>query len=185
MSIRLESVAPVMVAELRLRSSEELRAIARSRASRIALDGAVKDTPIEPLALDVAKGKAMNRAELAGMVQSLDEVAWDLQHKVEASKASPEEYYHAFSQARYMNAVSAQLDQIPSNRPRTRCTNSKRHQAASRPRLRLWVFPLNSHFGCDAVEASGPSNTVRACNTLSRIPGSVSLGCITMTTRSE
>jgi hypothetical protein len=97
-------------------SSEELRAIAL-QSCRIALGKSGLESPLISEALNALESGLLDNAYLRekvnGLVEELDNEAWDLQDAWEEGSAKREEYLLAFAKARSANAVYFALHSSP------------------------------------------------------------------------
>lgn len=105
---RLEGLWPDVAAEVQV-----LDSTAGSRLGRLAADFAVgaagsRDSNFRDVVEDFRAGTVDDQATrwLASFVEQLDQTAWDLQERVDASDAERDDYIRAFGMARAASALS-------------------------------------------------------------------------------
>jgi hypothetical protein len=109
----LMQISPDLVKMLRAASVEERRRVVE-RVCRLAIE---RTGVSDEVAIDAVNGlrrvkdiDVSVRAKISALTQRLDEVAWDIQEKVENSAAAEDEYLRAFMKARATAAVAFALD---------------------------------------------------------------------------
>ena len=112
---RLETVDRQLARKLAAAEPIALRQVAAAIAEYAVVQTGLHD-PRADAALRQLRGEedsARADSELARWVEQLDERQWDIQDRVEAGDASPQEHLAAFSQARAAAALSAAFDSDP------------------------------------------------------------------------
>jgi hypothetical protein len=106
-------ISPDLVEMLRAVSVDERRRVVE-RVCRLAIERTGVSDEVTIDAVDgLRRLKDLDvsiRAKVSALTQRLDEVAWDLQEKVENNAATEDEYLQAFMKARATAAVGFALD---------------------------------------------------------------------------
>jgi hypothetical protein len=115
-SWRLNTIAPDLVEELERREEAQLRVAAESvvRAALRAAD--VRDESVEQGLTALGAGRYGDpdvRSAVKGLADRLDELAWDIQERVDAGEADQKDYLAAFRKARAATALWFALDEDP------------------------------------------------------------------------
>jgi hypothetical protein len=113
MTTRLTSVAPDLVGLLARQTPERQRDVALTVSAwivdRVGLVDARADTALEQLRAQ-HYGSTPERDALRGLVDELDEAAWELQEQVDGGSAPRSRYLEAFALARAAAALWCALD---------------------------------------------------------------------------
>ncbi|WP_157756679.1 hypothetical protein [Plantactinospora sp. KBS50] len=106
-------ISPQLVDKLR-RSTDETRHRIVERACLLAVQRADVAAPKLTEALDAIRRRKLSppdlRSEIDALTQELDEIAWDIQDRIEAGDATEAEYRRAFVKARAAAAVGFALE---------------------------------------------------------------------------
>jgi hypothetical protein len=105
---RLATIAPDIDQQLGSLSREQLRAVARNVAEWIVEVVHLEDPRLEAGLASLREMRtdvSVERRALQGLVDELDERAWDIQEDVDQGLAQESEYLVAFSMARAASAV--------------------------------------------------------------------------------
>jgi hypothetical protein len=115
-SWRLSTIAPDLVEQLEREPEPRLRALTEG-----VVDAALRATDVQDEAVERALealragryGDSAERDAAKRLADELDEVAWDLQERVDAGEADQEDYLAAFRRARAVAALWFALDEDP------------------------------------------------------------------------
>jgi hypothetical protein len=111
----LDSVAPELAEQLRGTSEDALRRVAATvgdlAVKRVSLTDPRLDRALSILSGRPAEGDA--KRDLQGLVEELDEAAWEIQARVHSGRAPEEEYLRAFRKARAASSVAFAMDSDP------------------------------------------------------------------------
>jgi len=109
----LRQISPELVDKLR-RSTDETRHQIVERACLLAVQRADVATPKLTEALELIRRRSFGvldlRSQLDALAQELDEIAWDIQDRIQAGDATEAEYRRAFVKARAVAAIGFALD---------------------------------------------------------------------------
>ena len=109
----LVQISPELVDMLR-QSTDETRHQIVERACLLAVQRAGVAAPKLTEALDVIRRRSFGipdlRSQVDALTQELDEIAWDIQDRVEVGDAAEAEYRRAFVKARAAAAIGFALD---------------------------------------------------------------------------
>ncbi len=115
MRTRLDSVSPELAERLRGTSEDALRRVAAAVGDLAVKRVSLADPRLERALSAVAGRRAGGdeKVELEGLVEELDEAAWEIQARVHAGQAPEDEYLRAFRKARAASSVAFALDPDP------------------------------------------------------------------------
>lgn len=112
---RLDSISTELADRLRNTSEEGLRRVAtaagRLGVARILISDARIDMALA--ALDRGELDGDMRVRLDGLVEELDQAAWEVQQRAHAGRALENDYVTAFAKARAASALACALDVDP------------------------------------------------------------------------
>jgi hypothetical protein len=113
MNTRLTTIAPDLAEELEQRPPDELRQIAERVAEAAIASTRISDERAQSALTALRSGSFGDteaRASIKSLADELDEIAWDIQDRVEAGDADEDDYLAAFRRARAAMSLWFALD---------------------------------------------------------------------------
>jgi hypothetical protein len=115
-SWRLNTIAPDIVEELEREEEPQLRLAAERVAGAALREADVRDETVERALRALGDGRygdSEERSAIKALADRLDELAWDIQERVDSGEADQKDYLAAFRKARAATALWFALDGDP------------------------------------------------------------------------